>query len=41
MTGRIEFLLGVPTLRNGTLWRAVRRLDAPTVVSANGRWTTH
>lgn len=34
-TGRPTFLLGLPALRDGALWQAVRRLAAPVLVSAN------
>ena len=30
-----EFLLGLPTLADGALWRTAARLDAPVLVSAN------
>jgi hypothetical protein len=31
----IEFILGLPYLRDGDLWRAARRLGAPVLISAN------
>jgi hypothetical protein len=31
----IDFILGLPYLRDGALWRAARRLGAPVLVSAN------
>lgn len=36
------FLLGLPALRDGALWRTARRLDAPVLISANAlsRWRT-
>jgi hypothetical protein len=40
MTTQIEFLLGLSALRDGLLWRAVRQLNAPVLISANAlsRW---
>ena len=36
MTGRFEFLLGLPALRPGALWsRATATLGAPVMISAN------
>lgn len=36
------FLLGLPTLRDGALWRTAQRLAAPVLISANtlSRWRT-
>ena len=36
------FLLGLPALRDGALWRTARRLGAPVLISANAlsRWRT-
>jgi hypothetical protein len=31
----IEFILGLPYLRDGDLWRAARRLRAPVLISLN------
>ena len=41
MTGP-TFLLGLPALREGALWRAARPLGATVLVSANAlsRWAT-
>ena len=40
MTGRFEFLLGLPALRPGALWSRARSLRAPVMISANAlsRW---
>ena len=38
----LGFLLGLPALRDGALWRTARRMDAPVLISANAlsRWRT-
>jgi hypothetical protein len=38
---RLRFLLGLPRLADGALWRTARRLGAPVLISANAlsRWT--
>ena len=38
---RIALLLGLPTLTDNALWRTARRLNAPSLISANAlsRWT--
>ena len=40
MTGRFEFLLGLPALRPGALWSRAKALEAPVMISANAlsRW---
>jgi len=37
---RLQFILGLPALRDGPLWRAARQLAAPVMISANAlsRW---
>ena len=41
-TSEPALLLVLPALRDGSLWRTARRLDAPLLISANAlsRWRT-